>query len=373
MNRKPLLLPELPPEMENRLLRQRLQALTDEVYRNEEVLRRFQQREIALLNADSLPELLTVLTDGMKESFGLHAVTLVLNDRDHELRHILLHNGTSPEDFPNIFFLDDEDEAHLSIRALRKPWLGAFLPRHAPLFPEQDGLGSIALLPVVLGNRRLGRLNLGCTDKERFTHLHASDYLSHLATIAAVCVENVANREHLLISGLTDALTGLHNRRYLKERLEQEVARACRYHHPLSCLFIDADHFKRINDRYGHEAGDCVLREISLRVRECLRASDMAARYGGEEFALLLPQTGAEEALLLAERIRQCVSDHPIPTDSGEELTVTVSVGVSQLPLDIVSNETRQQLQRRLLQEADSALYRAKEAGRNLVRFFNDQ
>ncbi len=372
MNRKPLLLPELAPEMESRLLRQRLQTLTDEVYRNEQVLRRFQERELTVLNADTLPELLSVLTEGMKESFGLASVTLVLHDRDHELRHILLHNGKSPADFPCITFLDNEEEAHLSIRALRKPWLGAFFPRHAPLFPDHNELGSIALLPVVRGTRRLGCLNLGCTDQERFTHLHASDYLCHLATIAAVCLENVANREHLLISGLTDALTGLHNRRYLEERLEQEVARACRYHHPLSCLFIDADHFKRINDQYGHEAGDCVLRENALRVRECLRASDMAARYGVEEFALLLPQTGAEEAMMLAERIRRCVCADPIPTDTGEELTVTVSVGVSQLPLDLVSNETRRQLRRRLLQEADAALYRAKDAGRNQVRFFNE-
>lgn len=372
MNRKPLLLPEMPPEMEIRLLRQRLQVLTDEVYRNEEVLRRFQQRELALLNADTLPELLTVLTEGMRESFGLHAVTLVLHDRDHELRHILRHNGMSPGDFPNIFFLDDDEEAHLSIRALSKPWLGSFLQRHESLFPEQDNLGSIALLPMVRGTRRLGCLNLGCTNPERFTHLHASDYLCHLATIAAVCLENVTNREHLLISGLTDALTGLHNRRYLEERLEQEVARACRYHHPLSCLFIDADHFKQINDQYGHEAGDCVLQEIALRVRECLRASDMAARYGGEEFALLLPQTDAGEAVLLAERIRRCICGDPVPTGSDEELIVTVSVGVSQLPLDIANNETQHQLQRRLLQEADTALYQAKEAGRNRVRLFNE-
>ncbi len=372
MNRKPLLLPELAPEMENRLLRQRLQALTDEVYRNEQVLKRFQQRELAVLNADTLPELFTVLTEGMKDSFGLRSVTLVLHDRDHELRHILLHNGMSPEDFPNIFFLDDEEEAHLTIRALRKPWLGSFFPRHAPLFPDHDDLGSIALLPVVRGNRRLGCLNLGCTDPERFTHLHASDYLCHLATIAAVCLENVANREHLLISGLTDALTGLHNRRYLEERLEQEVARACRYHHSLSCLFIDADHFKHINDQYGHEAGDCVLREIALRVRECLRASDMAARYGGEEFALLLPQTDAAEAMQLAERIRHCICDDPIPTGIDEDLTVTVSVGVSQFALDVVSNESRSELGRRLLQEADAALYQAKHAGRNQVCFFSE-
>jgi diguanylate cyclase (GGDEF)-like protein len=214
----------------------------------------------------------------------------------------------------------------------------------------------------------VGCLNLGCRDPKRFTRHHACDFLHHLATIAAVCLESAANREHLVISGLTDALTGLHNRRYLERRLREEVARAERYRHPLSCLFIDADHFKQINDRYGHATGDEVLREISLRVRECLRASDMATRFGGEEFTLLLPQTDAEEAINLAERIRLAICTDPIVTRSGSELQVSVSIGVSQLAT--ATEEEYEAAGEQLLKEADAALYQAKKEGRNRVRLF---
>jgi len=154
-----------------------------------------------------------------------------------------------------------------------------------------------------------------------------------------------------VISGLTDALTGLHNRRYLERRLDEEIARARRYGHPLSCLFIDADHFKRVNDLYGHAAGDQALREISLRVKECLRASDVATRFGGEEFALLLPQTGAREAFSLAERIRKRVLAHPIPLDRGDSLNISVSIGVSELDPKLAEKPGQ-----KLISDADRAL-----------------
>jgi diguanylate cyclase (GGDEF)-like protein len=169
-----------------------------------------------------------------------------------------------------------------------------------------------------------------------------------------------------LISGLTDPLTELHNRRYLDRRLEEELSRASRYRQPLSCLFIDADHFKRINDNYGHPAGDHVLKELAKRIRSQLRASDVATRYGGEEFAILLPQTNLSEALLLAERIRIEVNSQPVYLDQGESLQLSVSIGVSET-LPMLGKSHHKELGSHLLACADQALYIAKSKGRNRI------
>jgi diguanylate cyclase (GGDEF)-like protein len=179
-------------------------------------------------------------------------------------------------------------------------------------------------------------------------------------------LENTVNREHILISGFTDPLTELHNRRYLDQRLNEELARAGRYRQSLSCLFIDVDHFKQINDTYGHQAGDIALRELANRIRSQLRASDIATRFGGEEFALLLPHTTLTEALMLAERIRLEVNSQPFPLDDGSSLQLSVSIGVSEThPL---SNKSQQKADgEQLLAHADQALYMAKANGRNRI------
>jgi diguanylate cyclase (GGDEF)-like protein len=363
--------PSSPPDatdIETRVLRSRLNSLSQEASHNEEVLRRFNHRELSLLGAETLPELLHSLTVGMQESFGLPDISAILYDPDHELRHLLLHNDRCISHFPNIRFVDGRKDAPAVVRDMTKPWLGPVQAEHEVLFPHGRGLQSVALIPMLRREQLVGSLHLGSNDPQRFTRHHASDFLHHLASIAAVCLENATNREHLVISGLTDALTGLHNRRYLERRIQEEIARAIRYQQPMSCLFVDADHFKLVNDQHGHSTGDTVLREIALRIRGCLRASDMATRFGGEEFALLLPQTDADESLHLAERIRHCIAGHTIPTCNNEELTVTVSVGVSRL--DLQSDDEYGALGERLLHEADSALYKAKQAGRNCVRLF---
>jgi two-component system cell cycle response regulator len=366
MSRTKFLAPEQDPEVENRQLRHQLRAIAEEAHHNETVLRRFHARELSLLAAESLPQLLSILTDGMRQSFDLPAITLALHDPNHELRHLLHHSGKTPESYRDIWFLDQLEDLQPALTRLGKPRLGPFRPHdHAVLFPGLKRLQSVALLPMIRRNTLVGSIHLGSHDSNRFTRHHATDFLHRLATISAICLENAINREHLIISGLTDALTGLHNRRYLERRLSEEVARARRYDHPLSCLFIDVDHFKKINDRYGHGSGDAVLREIALRIRECLRASDVATRFGGEEFALLLPQTDLQEAMNLAERVRHAISRLCINTGEEREICVTVSIGVSQL--EHQQGESDKLCGRNLLEQADRALYLAKKNGRNRV------
>jgi diguanylate cyclase (GGDEF)-like protein len=351
---------------ENRALRRQLRDFTAEARHNEILLRRSLDRELKLLGTESLGELLSALSDGLRVSFGLAAASLLLVDEDHRLRHLLRQADLSPSMFPQVLFVDRPEELGPVVASLRRPRLGAFQERlHRALFPGQEGLRSVALLPL-LRNRLLGSINLGSDDPGRYTHRHASDFLHRLGVIGALCLENAANREQLVISGHTDPLTGLKNRRYLEMRLREELATARRYHQPLSCLFIDADHFKSVNDRFGHDTGDQALQALGACLESQLRASDVAVRYGGEEFAVLLPRTGGDDALLLAERIRAEVSELELAADSGEAVRLSVSIGVNTVRLAPAAQEV-EAFGELLLGGADGALYRAKREGRNRV------
>ncbi|MEV8510354.1 GGDEF domain-containing protein [Actinoplanes sp. NPDC051475] len=171
----------------------------------------------------------------------------------------------------------------------------------------------------------------------------------------------VAEQQRLAV---TDGLTGLHNRRHLTEMLTVEADRAGRTGSPLSVVVIDLDHFKQINDTYGHQAGDAVLVEAASRIRGAIRATDVLARYGGEEFVVLLPGTGGPEAMEISERIRTVLAAGPIPLPRHDSITVTASLGAAVShwgsgtgPGDALD----------LVAEADRALYKAKSAGRNLT------
>ena len=351
-------------EGENRALREQLAAFKRDAQHNQEILQSFHERELALLSADSLPTLLNTLTDGLRRSFRVDELSVVIVDAEYDIRQLLVHAGSRVESYPEVRFVEDIGELSPIYNRLTGPLLGPWVPyEHSGLFTRTD-LRSVALLPMERRGMLTGSLNFGSRDAERFTRAHASDFLSRMANVGAVCLENAVNRERLVLSGLTDALTELYNRRYLTRRLEEEVARAQRYAHPLSCLFADVDHFKRINDTYGHAAGDEVLRELAARLRGHLRPSDVAVRFGGEEFALLLPQTALREAGRIAERIRGMVNGEPVRTRAGL-IPVTVSIGVAQARPAI--GQRRDAVGNALLAAADAALYQAKEQGRDCV------
>ncbi|MDB4938674.1 MAG: diguanylate cyclase [Labilithrix sp.] len=159
---------------------------------------------------------------------------------------------------------------------------------------------------------------------------------------------------------IRDELTGLYNRRELSRRLEMETSRALRTLRPFSFLLLDVDHFKSVNDRYGHSAGDEVLRRVSLLIEGELRITDTAARYGGEEIAVILPDTSAEHATAVAQRLRERLEAEPIAIGSGAPITVTASFGVATLACDAASPQA-------VFAAADEALYEAKATGRNRV------
>ncbi|NVD98699.1 GGDEF domain-containing protein [Massilia sp. BJB1822] len=163
----------------------------------------------------------------------------------------------------------------------------------------------------------------------------------------------------------TDPLTGIANRRKMTEQIAREIERARRFNHPLSLLMIDIDHFKRINDTYGHDAGDKAIVAVSKLLTESMRGIDMAARFGGEEFVLLMPETEAGVAVHVAERLREAVAGVRVGAEDGAAVALTVSIGVAALNLHEAADTSSTMLIR-----ADKALYRAKKEGRNrVVRF----
>jgi diguanylate cyclase (GGDEF)-like protein len=192
-------------------------------------------------------------------------------------------------------------------------------------------------------------------DKEKF-HILAQQFL--LGIKRAILYQRVQEL------AITDTLSGVFSRRYYLERFNEEIERSQKFNYSFSCLMIDIDHFKDYNDQYGHLVGDAVLRELSKTIKENIRQIDLIGRYGGEEFSIILTETDKEQAKFAAERIRQSVESKYIRV-YDESLKVTVSIGISTFPGDGKEMEV-------LIDNADSALYYAKQTGRNRVGVFGE-
>jgi diguanylate cyclase (GGDEF)-like protein len=190
------------------------------------------------------------------------------------------------------------------------------------------------------------KIQVGRTTILKFTYHDALDESFH---------------EHMYESALRDGLTKLYNKRYFHDRLDGEVRFALRHHTAVALLLIDVDHFKQVNDRRGHLAGDAVLTAIGEVLAGAVRNEDVVARFGGEEFAIISRATSRADAMVLAERLRRTVAARSIAVEDGPPLSVTVSIGVAALP-DIKGNTPDD-----LIDAADKAMYRAKVGGRNRV------
>lgn len=225
----------------------------------------------------------------------------------------------------------------------------------------------VCLLPSDFGTDEIGLLGRRFTDMSRELHdknQALAETMTHLCRekeeLQAVVHQLGEARKKLERQAKFDALTGLRNRRSFNERLRWEFSRWRRYDTPLSLVLLDIDDFKHVNDSFGHWAGDETLQAVSRRVRRRLREADEAYRVGGEEFALLLPQTRADDALVVAERVRQIVSASAIPLSDGGQVRVTISLGLAECRPGLPA-------QKDLYTAADRALYQAKTQGKNRV------
>jgi len=233
--------------------------------------------------------------------------------------------------------------------------------------PEYDSFPNRALMtmPVCWGDEFLGVLNMLAYTPHRYTEAD-KDMLGMFAPQAAIAIRNARLYSKIEQISVTDELTGLFNRRGFSQLGEREIERASRFERPLAVLMLDIDHFKKVNDTYGHPIGDQVLRALAACIRQGIRRIDVVGRYGGEEFTLLLPETDLPVAIQIAERLRQSVAELAIPIPQGKDgstpisIRITVSVGVAFLLPDVPNLSV-------LIHRADQALYRVKDSGRNRV------
>ncbi len=344
-------------------LRDQLQSLMSAARLNEKKWRRLDQFEKQLIATRTLPELIQLMLENYKTAYETDVVTLVLWDPEYEIRRILDRSQSVCDEVPGLVLLEKLPEHD----AEPAPYLGPFDAEieRAIFDPWPDGCLSMMLLPLMRQGELVGSLNMASSIAERFAADRSTDFVERLADIFSICLENALNHERLNLIGLTDPLTGIFNRRYLETRCQEEAANVRRYHRPLSAMFLDIDKFKRINDTYGHIMGDEVLRKVASLIKTELRSNDVLARYGGEEFVVLLPQTELHHACEIAERIRCAIAAHPFRFDGRNELQVTISIGVAQMPAEPEGSDL--DIANKLLATADEALYLAKESGRNKV------
>jgi diguanylate cyclase (GGDEF)-like protein len=228
-------------------------------------------------------------------------------------------------------------------------------------FAENYKTKNCVIVPLICQDRVVGVLNLA--DKMESSSFGYEDIalIELLGQLLGGSIGNVKLFDKIQRQAMTDGLTGLANHRRFYEILERELWRSRRYGGHISVIMIDIDNLKKINDAYGHRAGDKVIKEISKKITLCIRQVDTAARYGGDEFAIILPKTPLSDALVAAERMVEAVAHSPI-TWRKEHIGLSISVGVGQYDADISPEE--------ITSRSDQALYMAKQAGKNTVRIF---
>ena len=219
------------------------------------------------------------------------------------------------------------------------------------------GAQSELCIPLISFGVETGVLACASTRPDGFQENEVKA-LESVADIIATAIQNARHVEQIRELAMRDGLTGIFNRRHFESKMRDELERATRYRQPLSVLMIDIDHFKDVNDEYGHLLGDEVLRQVSNLFTTQLRKVDIVCRYGGEEFAVLMPQTPGDKALQVAEKLRRKMAGWHFP---GVQRSITASIGVAEYP---EHGETRDSL----IRAADAALYLAKQKGRNRVQ-----
>jgi diguanylate cyclase (GGDEF)-like protein len=223
------------------------------------------------------------------------------------------------------------------------------------------GVRTVLLLPLTAGGRTIGLVELIALAQPRDINESQLDALEAMASLTATGLERVRLVEQLRSAADIDLVTGVHNHRYLQDRLRQEVARAARHHSQLAVLMMDLDRFKQVNDRYGHADGDGVLRSIGATIMAELRTTDVVARYGGDEFVVIMPDTTVEQAESVAHRVVRAIIDRRHVVADGAHVSVGVSAGLAIYPADGRTSAE-------LLNVADAAMYGVKRGGREVER-----
>jgi len=354
-------------QQENLRLNKMLSTAIKEAKLNEQVLQRFIDIEVKMLGCSKLDDLIALLIKDFKHDFKLNVVTLILFDKD-ELVSPLLH--PLPTELSGQLTLVSDTQL-LSELYPQKTLLAGELDHdlRKQLFPNNPFVLSCVLLPLINKGQIVGSLHLGARDLSRYHSEYRYDYLERMASLLAVCIENCVIQENLAYLSSTDTLTKLNNRHSFDLEINLALQRANRQKHHLSLLFLDIDHFKRVNDNYGHSGGDAILKSFADILKQQLRNTDFLARFGGEEFAILLPDCDAQQAQQIANNLREKVAQYPFDTNGYGAIQISTSIGISSYFFDQNNTQDFTELGFRLLKRSDEALYQAKQTGRNKIVF----
>ncbi len=312
-----------------------------------------------------------VMTNAARQEAGKKAKILVVDDRpssyERIVKYLAVENSVSLVSDPKEALLKAADEefdaAVISMSLVEFDALR--------LCSQLKSLEKTRMLPLMVVSeleqeqKVITALDMGVNDYIR-RPLDRNELLARVRTQVARKRYNVQLRDSVqqtIEMAVTDGLTGLNNRRYLDTHLAEVITKAKGRKKPVSLVMCDIDHFKKVNDTHGHDAGDEVIKEFARRIKKNIRNIDLACRYGGEEFVIVMPDTDMALARVVAERIRNEVALHPFIVEEGaKQLPITVSLGVSTLENDSDNGDT-------LIKRADNALYEAKRAGRNTVMY----
>jgi diguanylate cyclase (GGDEF)-like protein len=308
-----------------------------------------------------IAELLDNVIDKVLHVTGFSAVGIFLFDQHARKVVLMAHRGVSKGLLRNAERMKfNEDFTCLAARSgksiIVQDVSAESRVRHMGF--ESESIESFAVVPIISKEQVLGVMAIGSHSVHQFP-TSTMRLLDTITMQIGMAIDNARLYERALHLAFTDNLTGLYNRRYLLDQLDREFARAARNGSSISLVMIDLDELKKINDQFGHNEGDVVLRKVGRILKQNTRASDVAARWGGDEFVLLAPDTDSKSAYVVAERIRYHV-EHSPPKVAGQELIITISVGLVTYP-GYASSVTE------LLKRADDAMYNAKGLGKNQV------
>jgi diguanylate cyclase (GGDEF)-like protein len=331
---------------------------------------RFYQATAMLGRALTPEQVMETAFDACAAIVEVDVAAIALYDKDrarHRVAAVRIAPGgeglVEPRQLAELEFRDNAGLASMVVKNRHYlPAAGEPRELSAPIYTRKvkldDDAKSLLVLPLLSADEAIGTLTLVARAEKRFTK-DIREMLAVIANQVAVSLQNGFLYKKMETMATTDGLTGLTNHRSFQSRFEDLLQRATRHNHKVALLLCDVDHFKKVNDNYGHPIGDEVLRRVAKVLQEVPRKIDIPARYGGEEFAVLLDGVDVAQAKAVAERIRIEIAKTVVETDKGP-LSVTESVGVAAFPDDGRDRET-------LIERADLALYHAKHTGRNRV------
>ncbi|MEK9630000.1 MAG: sensor domain-containing diguanylate cyclase [Nitrospinota bacterium] len=331
---------------QNNLLGDSLEALDHLIYL---------QKSINLLSSE---EICKVMAEKLPYILSVKYFSFFLFDKDHKRLNLMSHNHPELKEGLSIYQNDSPimKEAMTTGRYIFEQDFSSsryFRGRKNPLFKCE----FLVSIPLMIENEIIGVMNLNDNDKG-FFNVGDLDFALNVSEFVALSISNALLFEKVEKLSVTDGLTGLDNHQQMQALLKNEVIRSQRYSSPLSIIMLDIDHFKNVNDTYGHQMGDDILLDFATTMKKFCRSNDVAARYGGEEFILILPETKVEGAKYIAERIREEMASQTF-SYKGTDFKVTVSCGIAEFDPERIKTPAD------LINIADQALYRAKNEGRN--------